>query len=94
MNSIGSVFLIFIACIFSLSIAGSGKKVHSSEVNTIVQFSSRGYVSLPLLGEVNLKGKTAHEAEILIENKYKNNYIKNPHVSVFVKEQYSQKDVL
>lgn len=142
MNSKGSIFLIFISCIFSLSITGCGNKVHSSEeyrvpnfidsseqitelnqklfadanisvdrsdyllgpgdlievkvfesekLNTIVRVSSRGYVSLPLLGEVNLKGKTAHEAEILIENKYKNNYIKNPHVSVFVKEHHSQK---
>ena len=67
------------------------KVFESDKLNTIVRISSRGYVSLPLLGEVSLKGKTAHEAETLIENKYKDSYIKNPHISVFVKEHHSQK---
>jgi polysaccharide biosynthesis/export protein len=67
------------------------KVFESDKLNTIVRISSRGNVSLPLLGEINLKGKTAHEAEALIEKRYKDNYIKNPHVSVFVKEHYSQR---
>jgi polysaccharide biosynthesis/export protein len=67
------------------------KVFESDKLNTIVRISSRGNVSLPLLGEINLKGKTAHEAETLIEKRYKDNYIKSPHVSVFVKEHYSQR---
>lgn len=63
----------------------------SDKLNATVRVSSRGEVSLPLLGEVNLKGKTASEAETLIENSYKRSYIKNPHVSIFVKEHYSQR---
>jgi polysaccharide biosynthesis/export protein len=67
------------------------KVFESDKLNTVVRISSRGNVSLPLLGEINLKGKTAYEAETLIEKRYKDNYIKNPHVSVFVKEHYSQR---
>lgn len=67
------------------------KVFESDKLNTTVRISSRGYVSLPLIGEVNLKGKTAHEAETLIENKYKASYIKNPHVSIFVREHHSQR---
>ncbi len=67
------------------------KVFESDKLNTIARISSRGYVSLPLLGEVSLKGKTAHEAETFIETKYKDSYIKNPHISVFVKEHHSQK---
>jgi len=66
----------------------------SDKLNATVRVSSRGEVSLPLLGEVNLKGKTASEAETLIENSYKKSYIKNPHVSIFVKEHYSQRVTL
>jgi polysaccharide biosynthesis/export protein len=67
------------------------KVFESDKLNTIVRVSSRGYVSLPLLGEISLKGKTAYEAETLIEKKYKDTYIKNPNISVFVKEHYSQR---
>jgi polysaccharide export outer membrane protein len=67
------------------------KVFEAEKLNTTVRLSSRGEVSLPLLGEVNLQGKTAAEAERIIENKFKETYIKNPHVSIFVKEHYSQR---
>jgi len=70
------------------------KVFEADKLNTTARISSRGEVSLPLLGEVNLKGKTASEAETLIENSYKNTYIKDPHVSIFVKEHYSQRVTL
>jgi polysaccharide export outer membrane protein len=63
----------------------------ADKLNATARVSSRGEVSLPLLGEVNLKGKTASEAETLIETSYKRSYIKDPHVSIFVKEHYSQR---
>lgn len=77
-------------------VLGSGdllevKIFEAEKLNATVRISSRGEVSLPLLGEVNLEGKTASEAETLIEEKYKRTYIKNPHVSIFVKEHYSQR---
>ncbi|MBS0014366.1 MAG: SLBB domain-containing protein [Desulfobacterales bacterium] len=67
------------------------KIFEAEKLNATVRLSSRGAASLPLLGEVNLQGKTAAEAETWIENKYRETYIKNPHVSIFVKEHYSQR---
>lgn len=67
------------------------KVFESERLNATVRVSSRGDVSLPLLGEINLKGKTAAEAERLIENRYRETYIRDPHVSIFVKEHFSQR---
>lgn len=55
-----------------------------------MRISSRGNVSLPLLGEVSLDGLTAAEAEKMIEDKYMQTYIKDPHVSIFIKEHFIQ----
>lgn len=67
------------------------KVFESEKLDTTVRLNSRGGVSLALLGEIELKGLTACEAEQLIEDKYKERYIKDPHVSIFVKEHYSQR---
>jgi polysaccharide export outer membrane protein len=64
------------------------------ELNAKARISSRGYVTLPLLGQVELKGLSAREAEVLIENLYDARYLKNPHVSVFVEEHFSQRITL
>jgi polysaccharide export outer membrane protein len=53
------------------------------KLNTTVRVSSRGYVTLPLLGQMTVKGLTAREAEIQIEKAYKKNYLQDPHVSIF-----------
>lgn len=66
----------------------------SKELNAKVRVSSRGFITLPLLGQVAVKGKTAHDAEVHIENLYREKYIKNPHVSVFVEEHLSQRITL
>jgi polysaccharide biosynthesis/export protein len=63
----------------------------AEKLNTTVRLSSRGEVSLPFLGEVSLKGMTAAEAERLIEDKYRESYIRDPHVSIFVREHFSQR---
>lgn len=67
------------------------KVFEADKLDTTVRLSSRGEASLALLGEIELKGLTASEAEQLIEDKYKEIYIKDPHVSIFVKEHYSQR---
>jgi polysaccharide export outer membrane protein len=67
------------------------KVFESEKLDATVRLNSRGGVSLALLGEIELKGLTACEAEQLIEDKYKERYIKDPHVSIFVKEHYSQR---
>ena len=64
------------------------------ELEAKVRVSSRGYITLPLLNQVEVKGLSAREAEVKIEKLYKVKYIKNPHVSVFVKEHFSQRITL
>jgi polysaccharide export outer membrane protein len=66
----------------------------SKDLNALVRVSSRGHITLPLLGQVGVKGMTAREAEIKIEKLYRSKYIKNPHVNVFVKEHMSRRVTL
>lgn len=68
--------------------------LETEDLNATVRVSSRGFISLPLLDEVMVKGLSAYEAEELIERLYKKKYIKNPHVSLFLKEQVSQRITL
>ncbi len=66
----------------------------TQDLNTEVRVSSRGNVTLPLLGQIKMKGLTAREAEIEIEKQYRQRYIRDPHVSVFVKEHFGQRVTL
>jgi polysaccharide export outer membrane protein len=66
----------------------------AKELAAKVRVSSRGYVTLPLVGPVEVKGLSAREAEVRIEGLYREKYIKDPHVSVFVEEHYSQRVTL
>jgi len=66
----------------------------SESLNTTARVSSRGNVTLPLLGQIEVKGLTAREAEVKIEALYRAKYIKDPHVSVFVEEHLSQRVTL
>jgi polysaccharide biosynthesis/export protein len=66
----------------------------SESLNTTTRVSSRGYVTLPLLGQIKVKELTAREAEVKIESLYRAKYIKDPHVSVFVEEHLSQRVTL
>ncbi len=56
-----------------------------------VRVSSRGTVSLPLVGTVVLAGKTGQEAEAQIAAAYAKDYLHDPQVSVFIKEFTSQR---
>jgi polysaccharide biosynthesis/export protein len=64
------------------------------ELDTTVRVSSRGFVTIPLIETVDVKGLTAIEAEEKIEAIYQKQYIKNPHVSIFVEEHISQRITL
>jgi polysaccharide biosynthesis/export protein len=66
----------------------------AKELDTEVRVSSRGFITLPLIDAVNVKGLTAIEAEKAIERLYQQRFIKNPHVSVFVEEHISQRITL
>jgi polysaccharide export outer membrane protein len=66
----------------------------AKELDTTVRVSSRGFITLPLIETVDVKGLTAIEAEEKIEAIYQKQYIKNPHVSIFVEEHISQRITL
>ncbi len=56
------------------------------------RLSQESTVTLPLIGTVDLKGKTVRQAEDLIRTLYDRDYLVNPQISVFVKE-YAAKTV-
>ncbi len=60
----------------------------AEELNTEARVGARGYVTLPLIGTVMLKGLTTREAEQKIEDLYRAKYLRDPHANLFVKEQY------
>lgn len=62
----------------------------SAELNTETRVSSRGDVSMPLLGRVNVEGLSASEAEKKIEDALIKDYMHTAHVSLFVKERMNQ----
>jgi polysaccharide export outer membrane protein len=68
--------------------------LEAEELDKTVRVNSQGFVSLPLVGEVHISGLTAIEAEEKIEERYKTRFIKDPHVSIFVEEQISQRITL
>ncbi|MFQ5890500.1 MAG: polysaccharide biosynthesis/export family protein [Gemmatimonadota bacterium] len=61
------------------------------ELNRTVRVSERGTVSLPLLGETIVEGLTAMEIEARLRRQLATRYVKDPHVSVFVREYGSKK---
>jgi polysaccharide export outer membrane protein len=61
------------------------------ELNMSARVAARGFITMPLLGSVEVKGLTVREAEQKIENHYREKYIHDPHVIVFVKEQQGGK---
>jgi len=70
------------------------KVFEAEDLNTTVRVSSRGLVTLPLLGAVSVKDLSAREAEEKIENLYRARYIKDPHVNIFVEEHFSRRITL
>jgi polysaccharide export outer membrane protein len=56
-----------------------------------VRVNSRGVISLALIGAVNIGGLTAQEAEEMLTAKYEKDYLRNPQVSVFIKEFTTQR---
>jgi polysaccharide export outer membrane protein len=60
------------------------------DLSKSVQVSDTGSINLPLLGEVKASGKTAQEIERELTTRLGKKYLKNPQVTVFVKENKSQ----
>lgn len=55
-----------------------------------VQVNEDGNVTLPLVGKIELGGKTPHEAEQILGDQLRKRYLQSPQVSIFVK-QYGQR---
>lgn len=70
------------------------KVYETSELDAEVRVSSRGYVSLPLLNNVDVYDLSAAEAEEKIENLYKHNYLYDPHITIYIKEHVSKQITL
>ena len=66
----------------------------AEELESTVRVNSRGFVTLPLIEKVRLKGLTTIEAEEKIEEMYQKRFIKDPHVSIFIEEHFSQRITL
>jgi polysaccharide export outer membrane protein len=61
----------------------------AQELNREVRVSANGEVSLPLLGSVRAAGLTPRELEFVLEELLHRTYMKDPHVSVYVREMQS-----
>jgi len=61
------------------------------ELTQTVQVADTGTVNLPLVGEIPAAGKTAHDVERDLTARLGAQYLKNPQVSVYVKEYNSQR---
>jgi len=61
------------------------------DLNREVRVNNAGQVSLPLIGGVEVAGRTVGDAERAIAARYQGRYLQNPQVTVFVKEFSSQR---
>lgn len=62
-----------------------------AELNRTVRVSEDGKLSLPLIGDVEAVGLTPRQLEDRLRDRLAERYVKNPQVSVFVKEHGSKK---
>ncbi|MGV6852264.1 MAG: polysaccharide biosynthesis/export family protein [bacterium] len=63
----------------------------AEEVSGEVRISPRGYISLPLIGEMRAEGLTQTQLENQITARLKQKYLQNPQVSLFIKEYTAQR---
>lgn len=70
----------------------NAKVYEAQDLSTEARVSTRGTVTYPLLGEVEVGGLTVHEAEKKLQGLLQAKYVKDPHVSIFIKE-YKSKHV-
>jgi polysaccharide export outer membrane protein len=62
-----------------------------AELNRTVRISESGTLSLPLIGDVEAAGLTPRQLEDRLHDRLAERYVKDPQVSVFVKEHGSKK---
>ena len=61
------------------------------QLGRTVRVNSMGFVSLPLIGNIEVGGLTAQEAETAIAARLSAAYLQNPQVSLFIKEYTNQR---
>lgn len=61
------------------------------DLKRTVRVNTAGGITIPLVGMVQIGGLTATEAEALIAARYKDGYLQNPQISVFIKEFTTQR---
>jgi polysaccharide export outer membrane protein len=61
------------------------------ELTRTVRVNSRGMISLPLIGAIEVGGLTPQRAEALVVAKLAESYLQDPQVSLFIKEYTSQR---
>jgi polysaccharide export outer membrane protein len=66
------------------------KVYEAADLSAVVRVNSRGIVTYPLLGEVELGTLTVQEAEEKLRELLGAKYVKDPHVSVFIREYRSK----
>jgi polysaccharide biosynthesis/export protein len=63
----------------------------AQELNTQARAGSRGTITLPLIGPVEVVGLTTREAERKIEDLYRAKFLQDPHANIYVQEQHGRK---
>jgi polysaccharide biosynthesis/export protein len=61
------------------------------DLNKTVQVAEDGTITFPLVGEVAAAGKTARQLETDLKEKLGGKYLRDPHITVLVKEYNSQR---
>ena len=60
------------------------------ELGVTTRVSASGVLTLPLAGAINATGHTAEELARMVEDELRKNFLKDPHVTVLVREYASQ----
>lgn len=61
------------------------------QLTRTVRVNSRGLISLPLVGNLEVGGLTSQQAEALVVTKLAESFLQNPQVSFFIREYTSQR---
>jgi polysaccharide biosynthesis/export protein len=64
--------------------------LEAPELLRTLRVAETGLISVPLLGEIRAAGQTPRELELSLEAAFRKSYIRDPHVSVQVKEMQSR----
>ncbi|MBN2494771.1 MAG: polysaccharide export protein [Deltaproteobacteria bacterium] len=67
------------------------KVYDEKELSGIYRVSSAGSIQFPLIGMIDLNGLTSSDAAVKIRDKLAEKYLRNPQVSIFIREYNSKK---